>query len=360
MSGGDARPTSPRSIDDYLLEFIRTNPGRRFGEIVRAAQAALGISRRSSAWHLARLVRFGDLEVGADHSYAIGNPSVPNALPIVELRWYDQLHAIEPDGTTRYYVTREFRLLSGRMEHMEVYFDPPARLFSGWGSEASRNRQVSADEASTGRPAYFIEFARPLDSRDPKWHRVCFTAEIPREHPLFQATGPRSSAGPTTLSDRKDRAWIQVPAQDVRFGRRLTSDSLMRLQVAFPLDFPMSRVRLRVRLLAQLDRFDSAEEARLTRFGEGAWDLGGLRRLGSIVTLVVPQPLLDRRYEIEWTLPTKARFDRWLGARRGGAPSSGAHKDRPRARSAGGSRPGPRVNRTARWRGTSSRSPGGW
>lgn len=315
MSESDGTRNAARSIDDYLIAYVRSHPGRRFGDLVRAAQTDLRISRRTCAWHLARLVRFGDLEVGADHAYAIGNPSAPNSLPIVELRWYDQLHVIAPDGTTDYHVTREFRLLSGRMEHMEVYFDPPARLFSGWSSEPSQYRPVSADEASTGRPAYFIEFAHPLDSRDPRWHRVCFTAEIAGEHPRFYDPAPSGRGGRLAPTDPKDRAWIQVPAQDVRFGRRLTSDSILRLQVALPPGYPVGRPRLRVRLLAQLDRFDAAEETRLARMTEGAWNHGGLRRLGSILTLVVPQPLLDRRYEIEWNLPSRSRYETWRGAR---------------------------------------------
>ncbi len=55
--------------------------------------------------------------------------------------------------------------------------------------------------------------------------------------------------------------------------------------------------------------------------GKERWGQDGFRRIGTTLALTVPRPRLDRRYGVEWGLPTTARRDRWLPGR----PNPGRH-----------------------------------
>jgi hypothetical protein len=88
------------------------------------------------------------------------------------------------------------------------------------------------------------------------------------------------------------------------------------MDVELPEGYPVTDVRCRVLLTEDLDQVDEAEERRLSRSSGDQQLLYGLRRAGSTLSLSVPRPLMNRRYAIEWRLPTRAERSRWLAGHR--------------------------------------------
>jgi hypothetical protein len=316
--GADADPTlaSPglAEIDSFLIQHIRDNPGTRFGAIVQAAQSSRRISRAAAAKHLSRLVRFGDVRLLPDHTYIIGESTASTSRATTEDRWLNQVVIIRPDGSARLVLEQEFRVVLGQLDHLE-FVDPKApRQFIWWCTAAGHLTKLAAMRAPTRLPTHNLGFTIPLTARNPAWQRVCQNLDLPHWYRMAYSPRPRSSTSRGRGEPEHESESITYLSQDRRLGHRLTSDAHLRLQVVLPEGYPVGPARFRVHFVTEPGVVDSAEEMRLAKLGDDESRQEGFRRAQGILTLSVPRPRLDRRYEIEWTLPTTTERSRWLTA----------------------------------------------
>ncbi|MCI4323373.1 MAG: hypothetical protein L3K03_05060 [Thermoplasmata archaeon] len=303
-------------LDSFLKAYVAANSGRRLGDIVQAGQREYRVSRRTIARRLSRLVRFGEVTILPNHTYAETEATASATRALVELRWFDAIFVIQPDGGARVFHHEEFRVVSGQLDHVE--FNQPRRpqQFIWWFSSAGHASMIPAHRSLSNVMSHHVEFVTPLSARKPTWQRLSvnrsFSAGYRMAHtPRSGRRDPRGWDEAATESES-----LQVQSQGRRFGQRLTSDAHLRMQVVLPERYPIGPVRCRVRFVTEPGRVDSAEETRLSKLQSDDARQDGLRRFGSTLTLSVPHPLVDRHYQIEWTLPTVAQRNRWLAARR--------------------------------------------
>lgn len=306
----DSPPTG--RIDAFLIQYIRDNPGLRFAAIVRATQGSCQVSRRTAAWHLSRLVTYGDLTLLPNRTYVAGDPAAPTARAIIEVRFIDGAVTIHPDGSSRVFLQSEFRVTSGRIDHLEFRWPKPSRRFVWWCTADSRWFRAPSAQVPDRVPTDYVRFATPLSSRDHAWQQYRLYADVPQRYSMARgaATVLRSKAVQSEV--RCESEWLGLPNENLRYGHRLTSDAHFRLAVILPEGYPAGPIRCHVRLMPELDRVDSTEEIRVAALGDGEGRQEGLRRYGSMLILSVPRPRLDRRYEVEWALPSVAQRGRWL------------------------------------------------
>ncbi|MCI4322700.1 MAG: hypothetical protein L3K03_01530 [Thermoplasmata archaeon] len=239
----------------------------------------------------------------------------PAPRAVVEIRWSDEAVIIRPDGTARVFTQREFRVVSGRLEHLEFTLPRPARQFIWWCSTAGQLTEIPAARAPTRECTYHLEFATPLTAQKPSWQWISVNADLPRWYRMAAGTAAKSRGVVAHNKFDTESESILVPSQNQRFRQRLTTDAHLRLQVMLPEGYPAGPAQCRVRFLTEADHVDTTEELRLAELGRNPSNQDGFRQFGKTFTLSVPHHLLDRRYEIEWELPTAAQRDRWLGAK---------------------------------------------
>ena len=305
----------PSDLDSYLIERIRSEPGLRFGAIVLAAATERRVPRSTVARHLSRLLRFGDVALLPDRGYVIGESSSSSGRALLEVRWYDVAAFILPDGSTRMVSHEEWRVVSGQLAHIEFNHPVPPRQFLVWTTAPGRISRIPANRAPSRLSMDRIDFPSPLTARRSTWQRVCVNVEWPL---WYRMSRPPAAPGSRTARGELLREFqsIQVTSQGLRFGRRLTSDAQLRLQVIFPAGYPLGPARSRVLFQTEPDSHDSAEERRIVGLTGDEVRREGLRRSGTTLTLSIPRPLVDRHYTIEWTLPTAAELKRWRAAYR--------------------------------------------
>lgn len=301
-------------VDSFLIRHIRTNPGLGFGAVIQATQLACRVSRAGAARHLSRLVSLGDVTLLPDHTYAATEPTALSGRAVTEIRWSDRVVLIHPDGSARILQQREFRVVSGQIDHFEVDHSRGGSQFIWWFTVAGHVSRVPSSHTPTRVSKHRFELATPLTARKSTWIRVCMSEELPKWYRMEATPNATARAPPVPSSQSCGSDSIGISSQAPRFGNRLTPDAYLRLEVVLPEGYPVKSARCRVHSRTEPDRFDSAEEVRLAKLGEAEWRLDGLQRFGSAFTLSVPQPVLDREYEIEWTLPTTDQRRRWLDA----------------------------------------------
>jgi hypothetical protein len=302
-------------LDSFLIERIRSSPGVRFGAIVRAASAERKVPRSTTARHLSRLLRYGDVTLLPDRGYHIGELSSTSGRALLEVRWYDVVAFVLPDGSARMVSQEEWRVVSGQLSHIEFNHPVPPRQFLVWSTAPGRIARIPAIRAPSRLSMDRVDFTTPLTARRSTWQRVCVNVEWPAWYRM--ARSPAASGGrPTRSEPSREFQSIQVPSQGLRFGRRLTSDAQLRLQVVFPAGYPIGPARSRVLFQTEPDRNDPAEEGRLAGLANDEVRRDGLRRSGTTLALSVPRPLVDRHYTIEWALPTAAERRGWLATQR--------------------------------------------
>jgi hypothetical protein len=307
----DASDPDLGPIESFLTRHLRANPGLGFGAIVRAASSECGISRTTAARYLALLVRYGEVSLSPDRRYYAQGADVPMARPVVESRWYGETYTIFPDGSAIQVMEQEFRVTAGRIEHLELSYPRAPREFDWWSTLAAKASRVPASRDPNRLYTVRLDLAQPLGARDPQWHRLRASAELP--HWCRTAQGPLHSRGafakPEVVTNAS--AAVSTPSQSARFGERYTPDGRIRLEVNFPEGYPVGASRLHVRYELESQKIDPVEEKRLRALQEDPWRQEGFHRVGSKLILSVPSPILDRTYEIEWELPTVAAWNRW-------------------------------------------------
>jgi hypothetical protein len=310
----DASGSGLSDIDSYLIDHIRANPGLRFGALVRAAYEARDVPRTTTARHLSRLVRWGELILGPERTYIVGEPNDPTARTVLEVRWYNVAVIIRPNGNARIVSEEELRVVAGRLDHIEFNHPKQPRQFLAWTTAGGRITYLPAFDAPSRLSMHRIDFQAPLTARRSTWHRVCVSVEWPA---WYRMARPPTGRG---LAARTDSAWefqsIEVGSLGRRFERRFSPDAMLRLQVVLPDGYPVGKTRCRVRFQTETDRIDVSEERRLAQLSKDELREDGLRRFAQTFTLTVPMPVLDRHYTIEWTLPRSADRRRWLAAQR--------------------------------------------
>jgi hypothetical protein len=303
-------------VESFLLRYVRANPGLEFSAIIQATQASCHVSRATAARHLSRLVGLGGVKLRPDRTYVLGEPMSPAPRAVIEIRWSDEAVIVRPDGTARVFTQREFRVVSGRLEHLEFTLPKPARQFIWWCTSAGQLTEIPASRSRTRECTYHLEFTTPLTAQKPSWQWISVNADLPRWYRM--AAGAPAKSRRVTAHNKFDTESesILVPSQNQRFRQRLTTDAHLRLQVMLPEGYPVGQARCRVRFLTEEDHVDSAEELRVAELGRNPSNQDGFRRFGNTFTLSVPRHMLDRRYEIEWGLPLPTLRNRWLNAQR--------------------------------------------
>jgi hypothetical protein len=313
--GSKLSSSAARDVDSVLIRIVRARPGLEFGNIVRVAQVDHRIPRTTTARHLARLVRFGDLTRLPNRTYITSDsaPSIPRA--VLEVRNYGMIIVIHPDGSARTFMQQEFRVVTGQLDHLEFFTISSVRGLSWWCSAAARGSRIPRSRSPTGQPSLRVDLQTPLVARKASWQWIYAEGDFREPYrmafnPTGAATKGAAPGAPTELE------WIRINSQGPRFGRCVHADAHLRLQIVFPEGYPVKSTRCGVRLETDTTRTDLAEEARLAKLAEDEWHQDGLQRSRTAVTLSVPRPLLDRRYEIEWGLPTTRQRDLWLSGKR--------------------------------------------
>jgi hypothetical protein len=299
-------------IASFLTQLVESNPGLKFGAIVRAAQVSCRVSRATAARQLARLVRFGDLVILPDHTYGPGGSDGDRARAVVEIRWQDMLVTILPSGAGRVFHHREFRVVSGSLEFLDFAFIKRPTQFSWWLSAPGRLNRAPRAVAGAPMFAYRIDLESPLSSRDAAWHRLLVSGEIRDWFRMDRGPekGPRAPSAAEELGS--EFLCTVLPLHARVYDQRVAPEAHLRLQVALPERYPVRAPRPRVTWQTNPDRADATELLRLRAATAAASHQDGLRVSSTTFTLSVPQPRLDRRYCIVWDLPTTAQRRRWL------------------------------------------------
>jgi hypothetical protein len=305
-------PRGSSSIDLFLQEYVGKHPGLRFGPLVRAARQACGVSQRTAAWHLARLVTYGDLVLLSNRTYVVRGAAPSPPRPVVEVRNYEGMVSMPVDGTSQEFTVKEFRVVSGELDRLEWPVPELARQFVWWGSMPNRLTLNENVRVPTRMRAHVVRFTPPLSSKDPIWHRYQIYGETARYARMAheRQAGPQGEAG----EEFTQTEWIGLPRQRELFSYRWAPDAHMRLVVVLPHGYPIGVVRCRVRSLSDPSRSDHDEEARLVELGREEHGQEGFRRSRTVLSVSVPEPQLDLSYELEWRLPTTAQRRRWIAA----------------------------------------------
>jgi hypothetical protein len=299
-------------IDSYLLGYIRTKPGLGFSGIVRSAQLECAVSRATAARHLSRLVRFGEVTLLPNRTYVLGETAGSGPRPTVEVRWAQSTELISADGTCWSVVEQEYRVISGTLDHFDFLRPKPHRHFVWWSTSPSHWVRIPQRRSQGHHGTHRVEFDPPLTSRNATWQRMSLTEEFPREYRMAQSAGASRRRPTSSREDSEESESLEVGAQRSNFGQRLARDARLRLQLVFPEGYPVGAVRCRVNHFTTPDRVDTEEQQRVEALGELPSHSDGLRHSGSTISLSIPRPKLDRRYEIRWGLPTPAQRTRWL------------------------------------------------
>jgi hypothetical protein len=315
----EGQPPDPQpratSVAQFLVRYVKENPGVRFGPIVKAARTSCRISLATATRHLARSVRFGEIVLLPDHTYIAGDSNAPPGRPILEVRWFDMAVVIYPDGSSRGFTQREFRVVSGEISYAEFAGPKRERQLIATSTMPSRLVKVSSRHAHNRRSTHRLEFAKALNARDPSWQRICVNVLFPKFYRMERSGSRGADEVATGADSTTESESVEIPSQSRLFGSRLIRDARLRLQVVLPEGYPIGPVRCRVRFLNDPDRFDVAEEARMAELAKDEWSQDGLRRFGTTFTLSVPYPQVDKAYQIVWTLPIESARKRWLASR---------------------------------------------
>ncbi|MCI4323195.1 MAG: hypothetical protein L3K03_04135 [Thermoplasmata archaeon] len=306
-------PDSPGAqIESFLVRKVRAKPGLGFSAIVDAAQVTCHVSRATAARHLSRLVRFGDVTLLPDRTYVIGESATPGPRPTLELRWVESRTFIRADGTAWSSVDQEYRVASGTLHHFDFFRPKPHRHILWWSTAPSHVSRIPAGPGHGLQGTHRVEFDPPLSSRNATWQRMHLAEEFPRRYRMMQ--GPLGASAESTAPGEgaQEADNLEVHSQRSNFAQRFSSDARLRLQVVLPTGYPIGAAESRIAFPTRPDRMDPAEQLRVDTLSQASRHFEGLRRSGSTLTLSVPRPRLDRRYEIRWTLPTAAGRDRWL------------------------------------------------
>jgi hypothetical protein len=303
-------------VDTFLKEHVRAHPGLRLAAIVQACQRNFGVTRRTVARHLARLVRFGELTLLPEHTYVITEPAASTSRAVIELRWFDAAFIINPDGTARVFHNEEFRVVSGQLDHLEFNHPKPPRQFIWWCTSPGRATRIPARRSLSQVVSYHLQFVAPLTARDSAWQWLSVNRIFSRGYSMAYTSRSARPADGGDADGAVESESVQIQSQGRRFGQRVSPDAHLRLQVMLPEGYPVGPVRSRVRFVTEPTRIDTSEETRLTKLRGDESSQDGFRRSGTAMVLSVPHPLLDRHYMIEWGLPTVAQQKRWLLAQR--------------------------------------------
>lgn len=308
-SGATKSPLEP--IESFLVRYVETTPGSKFATIIRAAEDRIGVSRSTAARHLSRLVRFGDLRVLPDRTYTTEDPASSGARTVVEVRWFDTAYVIYADGSARVFIQEEFRVVSGQLEHFEMTWPKPPRQFIWWCTAPCRVSPIPSERSSNRLFTHYVKLETPLRAREASWERWCVNVDLPQWYRMVYDPPVGSRGRPTPDGPAFASEGMETPAHGERLSRRLASDAHLRMRMVLPERYPIGASRFSVRVLAEPDRSDPVEERRIARLARDDARQDGFRRFGTTLTLSIPQPLLDRRYEVQWMLPTRARRDLW-------------------------------------------------
>lgn len=298
-------------LEELLLRLLRDSPRSRFGELLERTRREQELSRATFARHLAKLVRFGDIVLDSDHTYSVRVADGAPPRPAIEIRWDESILVIRPDGSPQAFVTREFRVISGSVEFLDLQFFESPRHFRWWLSAPARLSWTPAQEAPNRQPIARLDLAKPLTARHSEWQRLCVSVEMPPWYPMWRGPGARPLATGAGVRGGRCSEFVELLSHARKYEQRTGPDTILRLQVVLPDGFPLSAPRPRVGISPDRDRTDHQEVRRLKTLGARPDAQVGLRRSGSTMTLTVPRPLLDRAYGIDWGLPLKADFDGW-------------------------------------------------
>ena len=293
-------------VEAYLLDSIRKRPRRRFGQLIADAQAVHGASRATIAYHLSKLVRFGEVSLLADHTYeAGGSPGTGVVKPIREIRWESSTFIVNSDGSARWIFEEEFRVVLGTLAHQSYFFPEWPRTFSWWSSAPGRVVRVRPADLPSRELSWRYDFMPPLSARRADPQRTVIDAILPH---WYDSTGgakmPRT-AGRLPTASVQQRESDEILSQAASFRNRVSADSRLRLAVSIPPEYPAKSFRFRVRVAGEPQLRDLAEEERLSVLSHKTDCQEGFRRYGWMATLSVPNPKLDRNYEITWRTPTR-------------------------------------------------------
>jgi hypothetical protein len=310
-------PDAPGAqIESFLLRRVRSKPGLGFSAIVDAAQVTCHVSRATAARHLSRLVRFGDVTLLPDRTYVIGESATPGPRPTLELRWVESRTFIRADGTAWSSVDQEYRVASGTLHHFDFFRPKPHRHILWWSTAPSHVTRIPTGPGHALQGTHRVEFDPPLSSRDATWQRMHLAEEFPMRYRMTQGRVGAASSGASRAGAAQEADNLEVHSQRSNFAQRFSSDARLRLQVILPTGYPIGPAECRVAFPTRTERSDPVEQLRVDTLSRTSRHFEGLRRSGSTLSLSVPRPRLDRRYEIRWTLPTATRRNRWLASER--------------------------------------------
>jgi hypothetical protein len=304
--------TERKRLESFLIDLLREHPGLRFGAIIARTEAACAVPRRTTARHLARLVRYGEVTLAPDRTYALGATEPSVVRPTLEYRWREDASILERDGSAREVSHYELRVVAGRLDHVEWTMPQSEGYYHIWSSAPGSLTYVPSTHTPTRQRVYVYRFDEPLSARDAGWHRFSMTTRYPHWYRTTRDAVPGKDPGSSAPGSQTETNYISIPSEGRRFGVRFAEGAHLLLQILFPPGYPVAGNGCHVRYLTESDRSDPREEERIARLSAVEGGSEGLRAWESSLSLSVPDPILDRRYELEWGLPSLVARQRWL------------------------------------------------
>jgi hypothetical protein len=186
-----------------------------------------------------------------------------------------------------------------------------------WCTRASRVSEIAAMNSPDRLPSTEIHLEPPVSARESTtWQRYALSMEYPTLFHMSHSAGAKGRRAVGAGDRVYESASISTESEGKRVGYRLTEGAHLVLRVELPVGYPVGPARSRVRLQSRPSQEDALEEERLKLLAGDASRCDGLHRFGSVFLLSVPQPLLNRVYEIEWVLPTTAQRASWIASER--------------------------------------------
>jgi hypothetical protein len=309
-SGTGRAARAQSNVEATILDYIRAHPNCRFQNIVSAVRSAHGASRATVARHLSKLLRFGEV-TDVRGSYTCVDHSIQPIWTHAESRRTTYTVFIHADGSSWEEQVEEFRVRFGQVRSIHGMSDAPNAHLQLWASPPHRVSRITSSTPSRRLPEVFIDFDPPLTARDAQWETISLASDHRHRYRMYRTAPASTRAVPSAIPPGRELEDASLLAPAITHHAPHEAGASLLFRVVLPPAYPFRSPRFLVQLEESALEIDPTEQARIQRLSRERRGSYGFRLFGSTLSLIVPDPLFDRRYVISWGLPTHAEYTRW-------------------------------------------------